>query len=215
LQLEYQNFHKMDEALWIQGESYRELANVSEASTAYQKVIKEHKRSSWYPWSIYRMINFLIYAKNIRGAERYFEILYKKFSYHILSYESALILGIRKAASAQYESSLNYLNVAARSRDANLAKNALCWQGEIYFNLKEYQKALDAYQKVIAEHSSSKDALTAMAYLEIGNIKHLLNENKKAKEAYKKAIEASADERFKEQVKLLLKELKEGNRGGA
>jgi TolA-binding protein len=214
LQLEYPNFYKMDEVLWIQGESYKELGNVSEAGEAYQKLIREHKRSSWYPWSIYRMIAFSFNEENIREAERYFDILYKKFAYHELSHEAALQLGIRKAEGSHYESSLHYLTIAARSLDSNIAKNALCWQGEIYFNLKEYQKAWDAYQKVIAEYSSSKDALAAIAYLEMGNIKHLLKDQKKAKEAYKRAIELSEDDHFKEKVKSLLKDLKETNRGG-
>jgi TolA-binding protein len=214
LQLEYPNFYNMDEALWIQGESYKELGNVSEAGEAYQKVIKEYKRSLWYPWSLYRMIVFFFNEENIREAERYFDILYKKFAYHKLSHEAALKLGIRNAERAHYESSLHYLTIAARSLDSNIANNALCWQGEIYFNLKEYQKAWDAYQKVIAEHSSSKDALAAMVYLEMGNIKHLLKDHKKAKEAYKRAIEVSSDEQFKEKVKSLLKDLKEVNRGG-
>jgi TolA-binding protein len=215
LQLEYPNFYKMDEALWIQGESYKELGNVSEASEAYQKVIREHKRSSWYPWSIYRMIAFFLSEENIREAERYFDILYKKFAYHKLSFEAALQLGIRNAERAHYDASLNYLTIAARSLNSNIVKNALCWQGEIYFNLKEYQKAWDAYQQVIEKYSSSKDALAAMVYLEMGNIKHLLKDHKKAKEAYKKAIECSEDEQFKEKVKSLLKDLKEANRGGA
>jgi predicted negative regulator of RcsB-dependent stress response len=53
-----------------------------------------------------------------------------------------------------------------------------------------------------------------MAYVEMGNIKYLLDYQKQAKEAYKKAIEVSHDEKFKEKVKLLLKELKASKRGG-
>lgn len=214
LQLEFPNFHRMDEAIWIQGESYRALGNISEARTAYKKIIKDHKRSSWYPWSIYQMISFLLDENDIRGAERYFEMLYKKYSYHALSQEIALTIGIRKAEEAKYESSLNYLKIAARSLDRFVAKNALCLQGEIYFNQREYQKAWDAYQQVITEQPNAKDTFTALAYFEIGNINHLLHEDKKAKEAYKKAIEISDDEIFKEQVKSLLKDMKEANQEG-
>lgn len=212
LQLEYPNSYKMDEALWIQGESYRELDNVFEASKSYRKIIKGHRRSSWYPWSIYRMIVFSFDKDDMRGAERYFEILHKKFPYRALSHEVALTLGIRKAEGEKYESSLNYLNIAARSPDSSIAKNALCWQGEIYFNLQKYQKAWNIYQRVITERSSSKDMLVAMAYVGMGNIKQLMNDPKKAKEAYKKAIEISGDEAFKERMKLFLKDLKEAHR---
>jgi len=215
LQLEFPNFHTMDEALWVQGESYRALGNISEARRAYQTIIKEHKRSTWYPWSIYRMIAFLFNKEDMRGAERYFEMLDKKYSYHALSQEIALTLGVRKAAEKKYESALNYLKIAARSLDSTVAKNALCLQGEIYFNRKEYHKAWEAYQKVIAEQSNAKDAFTALAYFEIGNINHLLHDDKKAKEAYRKAIEISDDEIFKERVKSLLKDIKEANREGA
>ena len=212
LQLEYPNFYKMDEALWIQGESYRELENVSEANKAYQTIIKQHRRSSWYPWSIYRMIAFFFDKDDMRGSERYFEILHKKFPYHALSHELALKLGIRNAEKKKYESSLNYLNIATRSPNNSIANNALCWQGAIYFNLQKYQKAWNIYQKVITERSSSKDVLVALAYAEMGNIEQLLNDPKKAKEAYKKAIEVSGDEKFKERMKFFLKELKEANR---
>jgi TolA-binding protein len=215
LQLEFPNFHNMDEALWVQGESYRELGNISEARRTYQTIIKEHKRSSWYPWSLYRMIAFLFNQEDMRGAERYFEILDKKYSYHTLTQEVALTLGIRKAAEIKYESALNYLKIAARSLDRTVAKNALCLQGEIYFNRREYQKAWETYQKVITEQPNSKDAFTALAYFEIGNINQLLHDDKKAKEAYKKAIEISDDEIFKEKVKSLLKDIKEANREGA
>jgi len=54
-----------------------------------------------------------------------------------------------------------------------------------------------------------------MAYLEMGNIKQLLKDHKKAKEAYKRAIEVADDDMFKEKVKVLLKELKGAKRGGA
>jgi TolA-binding protein len=105
--------------------------------------------------------------------------------------------------------------MSPRSSNSTVAKNALCWQGEIYFNLKEYHKAWDVYQKVIAEQSSPKDAFVAMAYFELGNINQLLHDHKKAKEAYKKAIEVSDEELFKEKVKSLLKDLKEADREGA
>jgi TolA-binding protein len=215
LQLEFPNFHTMDEALWIQGESYRALGNISEARTAYQKIIKDHKRSSWYPWSICRMITFFFNENDMRNAERYFDMLYKKYSYHTLSQSIALTLGIRKAEENKYEAALHYLKIAERSLDSIVAKSALCLQGEIYFNLREYQKAWETYQKVITEQSTAKDVFTALAYFEIGNINHLLHEDKKAKEAYKKAIEISDDEIFKEQVKSFLKGMKEGNREGA
>ena len=150
----------------------------------------------------------------MRAAERYFEILYKKSPYHKLSHKAALSIGIRKAEESQYESSLNYFKIAERSLDSSVAKNAFCWQGVIYFNRKEYHKAWDAFKRVIAEHSNSKNPLAALAYFEMGNIQHLLNDHKKAKEAYKKAIEVSDDEKFKENVKTLLKDLKEENREG-
>jgi tetratricopeptide (TPR) repeat protein len=141
-------------------------------------------------------------------------MLYKKYSYHALSHEIALTLGIRKAEETKYESSLNYLKIAALALDRFVAKNALCLQGEVYFNRREYQKAWEAYQKVITEQPNEKDTFTALAYFEIGNINHLLHEDKKAKEAYKKAIEISDDELFKERVKSLLKDMKEANQEG-
>jgi len=119
---------------------------------------------------------------------------------------------MRKADRVEYESSLNYLAIAARSPNSNAAKQAICWQGEIYFNLREFNKAWDAYQKVIEEYPSSHDMLAAMAYLEMGNIQHLLKDPKKARVAYKKAIEVADDEMFKEKVKVFLKELKEEKR---
>jgi TolA-binding protein len=215
LRLEFPNFHNMDEALWVQGESYRELGNISEARTAYQKVIRNHKRSLWYPWALYRMIAFCLDDGDMREAERYFDILDNKYSYHTLTQEIALTIGIRKAAEVKYESALNYLKIAARSLDSNVAKNALCRQGEIYFNLKEYHKSWEAYQKVIAVQSNSKDACAALAYFEMGNIQYLLHNHKQAKEAYRKAIEVSDEDIFKEKVKSLLKELKEADREGA
>jgi tetratricopeptide (TPR) repeat protein len=205
----------MDEALWVQGESYRELGNISEARTAYQKVIRDHKRSPWYPWALYRMITFYLNDGDMRGAERYFDILDNKYSYHTLTQEIALTIGIRKAAEAKYESALNYLKIATRSLDSNVAKDALCRLGEIYFNLKEYHRAWEAYQKVIAVQSNSKDACAALAYFEMGNIQYLLLNYKKAKEAYRKAIEVSDEDIFKEKVKSFLKELKEADREGA
>jgi tetratricopeptide (TPR) repeat protein len=151
----------------------------------------------------------------MRGAERYFDILNKKYPYHTLTQKIALTLGIRKAAEKKYESALNYFKIAARSSDRTVAKNALCLQGEIYFDRKEYQKAWETYQHVVSEQPNSKDAFTALAYFEIGNINHLLDDDRKAKEAYKKAIEFSDEEIFKEKVKSLLQEIKEAHHEGA
>jgi tetratricopeptide (TPR) repeat protein len=150
----------------------------------------------------------------MRGAGRYFDILDKKYPYLTLTQEVALTLGVRNAAEKKYESALNYLNIAARSVDRTVAKNALCLQGEIYFDRKEYQKAWETYHKVITAQPSSKDAFTALAYFEIGNINHLLHDDKKAKEAYRKAIEISDEDIFKERVKSLLQDIKEANREG-
>jgi TolA-binding protein len=214
LQLEYPNFYKMDEVLWVQGESFWELGNISEASKAYLRAVKEYKRSSWHPWCLYRLIAIFIDEKDIRQSERYLETMRKKRPVHELFYEAALKVGIKKAEKYEYESSLKYLTIAAHSPNRNVAKNAVCWQGEIYFDLDEYQKAFDSYQWVAFENPSSGDELAAMAYVEMGNIKYLLDYQKQAKEAYKKAIEVSHDEKFKEKVKLLLKELKASKRGG-
>jgi tetratricopeptide (TPR) repeat protein len=123
-------------------------------------------------------------------------------------------VGIKKAERGEYESALNYLIIAAHASNSNIVKNAMCWQGEIYFNLNEYQKALNSYQKVVAKNLSSGDELAAMIYVEIGNVKYLLDDQEQAKEAYKKAIDVSHDENFKIKVKFLLKELKYSNRGG-
>lgn len=214
LQLEFPNFYKMDEVLWIQGESFRALGNISEASTAYVRAIKEYKRSSWYPWYLYRMIAISAQEEDLRQAERYFETLRKKHHLHELFYEAALKVGIKKAGKAEYESSLKYLAIAAHSPNSNSVKNAVCWQGEIYFDLNEFRKAMDSYERVLVENPSSEDALDAMAYVEMGNIRYLLDDTKQAKEAYKKATEVSHDEEFKEKVKLLLKEIKSPKHGG-
>jgi len=210
LQLEYPNFYKMDECLWVQGESFRELGNISEASKAYLRATKEYKRSSWHAWCLYRLIAISVGEEDMRKSERHLETLRKRHPLHELFYEAALKVGIKKTKKAEYESSLNYLTIAAHSPNRNVVKNAVCWQGEIYFYLNDYQKALDSYQRVVSENPSSGDALAAMAYVEIGNIKYLLDDQNQAKEAYKKAIEISRDEKFKDKVKLLLKELKRG-----
>jgi TolA-binding protein len=213
LQLEFPNFYKMDECLWIQGESFRELGNISEAGKAYFTAIKEYKKSSWHPWCLYRLITIFT-DEDMHQAERYFETLLKKHPLHELVYEAALNVGIKKAEKGEYESSLNYLAIAAHSPNRNVGKNAACWRGEIYFDLNEYQKAMDSYQWVIAENSSFVDEHDAMAYVEMGNIRYLQDDQKQAKEAYKKAIEISHNEKLKEKVKLFLKEVKKSKRGG-
>jgi TolA-binding protein len=209
LQLEYPNFYRMDEALWIQGESFRELGNIFEARKAYLGVVKEYKNSSCHTWCLYRLITIFLDEEDIQESERYFQTLRKRHSSHELFYEAALKVGIRKADRAEYKSALDYLAIAAQAPNSYVVKNALSWQGEIYFNLNEYQEALDSYQKVVSENPSYGDEFAAMNYVEIGNIKYLLDDQKKAKEAYTKAIEVSDDENFKTKIKSLLKELKE------
>jgi TolA-binding protein len=215
LQLEYPNFYKMGEAIWIQGESFRELGNISESIKAYLRVIKEYKKTSWYPWCLYRLITIFLDEDNIRESEKYFQTLQKKYPSHELCYEAALRVGIKKVEKAEYESALSYLTIAAHASNRNVVKNSLCWQGEIYFNRNEYQKALDSYQRVVVENPSSGDEFVATAYLEMGNIKYLLDDQKQAKEAYKKALEISHDKKFKEMIKMFLKELKESKQAGS
>ena len=205
LQLEYPYFYKMDEALWIQGESYMELENIPEAIKAYSRIIKEYKKSSWYPWSMYRLITISMGGGRINQAEKYFDIVRKRYPNHEIVFEAALKLGIEKAKAKQYESSLNYLAFAAHSPNRNIMEHALCLQGAIYLNINEYRKALDSYQIIEAGNPSSGSTRNAIAFLEIGNIRYLLNDLKKAKEAYKKAIDLSQDEIFREKVKMLLK----------
>jgi tetratricopeptide (TPR) repeat protein len=214
LQLEFPNFYKMDEVLWIRGESFRELGNISEASAAYVKAIKEYRRSSWHPWYLYRMITISADEKDIHQAERYFETLRKKHPMNDLFYEAALKVGIKKAEKAEYESSLKYLAIAARAPSNNAVKNAVCWQGEIYFDLNEYRKAMDSYKKVLVATTSSGEEVDAIARIEMGNIGYLLDDEKQAKDEYKKAMEVSHDDLFKEKIKLLLKEVKSEKRGG-
>jgi TolA-binding protein len=214
LQLEYPNFYKMDECLWIQGESFRELGNITEASKAYVRAVKEYKKSLWQPWCLYRLIAILTHEEDIRQSERYFEILRKKHPLHELFYDAALKVAIKKAEKADYESSLNYLVMAAQSPNKNVVKNAVCWQGEIYFDFNEYRKAMESYERALVENPSSENELDALTFVEMGNIRYLLDDQKQAKEAYKKAIDCSHDDMLKEQVKLLLKEIKSARRGG-
>ena len=208
LELEYPNFKSIDEALWMKGESFRELGNISEAEKAYQKIVKEYKKSSWYPWCIYRIITILTDKGDISGGEKWFETLKKVVPYSNLSYESALKLGILNAAQKNYKSSLYYFDIAVQSSDKKVSQNAIIRKGEIYFNLKEYQKALECYQGVVGEKPLQGDPIAAIAYLEIGNIKYLLEDKDGAQEAYKKAMEISDSEEFINKVKTLLKEMK-------
>ena len=209
LQFEYPNFYRMHEALWIQGESFREQGDISEASKSFLAVVREYKKSSWYPWSIFRLIA-IFFEEDIRESEKFFGMLRKKYPAHELVYEAALKLGIKKAERFEYESSLYYLSIAAHSLNRSVVNDAVCCQGEIYFNLKDYQKALNAYQMVVAENPLPVGTLAAVAFLEIGNINYLMNDQNKAKEAYKKAIEFSPDEYFKIKVKTFLKALERG-----
>ena len=209
LRFEYPHFYDIHEALWIQGESFREIGNISEANKSFRTIIKEHKKSSWYPWSIFRLITILL-DENIQEAEKIFDILRKRYPSHELVYEAALKLGIKKLERTEYESALNYLNIASHSPDVNLVNDAACCQGETYLNLRQYQKALIAYQKVIAQNPLLEGTLVALSFLEIGNINYLMNDRQKAKEPYKKAIKFSPDEFFKTRVKKFLKELEQG-----
>jgi TolA-binding protein len=207
LELEYPDFKKKDEALWMKGESFRELGSIPEAEKAYQKIVNEHKKSIWYPWCIYRIITILTDKGDIAGGEKWFETLKSVVPYSNLSYESALKLGILNEAQKNYKSSLRYFDIAVQSSDKKVSQNALIRKGAIYFTLKEYQKALECYQGVIGGKPFQGDSIAAIAYLEIGNIKYLLKDKEAAHEAYKKAMEISGNEEFINKVKSLLKEM--------
>jgi len=207
LQLEYPDFKAMDEALWMKGESYRELGNFPEARKTYEKVVADHEQSPWYPWSIYRVISMNLNADNIEAAKTYFSLLRKGFPNHKVCYEAALRVGISQAGAVKYLPALSYFDIAVQSPDRNIVEKALSWQGAIYFNLKEYQKALACYQQVVEVPHAKGNPVVPLAYLEIGNIKHILGDEKGAIDAYKHAIETSADEDFIDKVQQLLKDL--------
>lgn len=208
IQLEYPNFSKMDECLWIQGESFMAMRNTSEARSAYLKVADDHRRSPWQPWCIYRLIIASLAEGDLQSAERHLEKLCKRHRRDRLCQDAALKVGIKKAQDGDYDSSAKYLQLAIESADTTIWKIASCWQGEIYFSLNEYAKSRAFYQKAIGELTHAGDEIAAMAYAELGNINFLLGDDVAAQESYKKAVDISRDDQFKSKLKSLQKELR-------
>ena len=208
LQLEYPNFPSMDEALWLEGEAYRELNSITEAVAAYENLVSTHSYSSWAPWGLYRLASIHLSQGNKAEAERWFRELNQRFPFHKVTYEAALRLGVMNAERVEYHTALSYLNIATRSSDKKISDTALSWLGEIYFNLKQYAAALDCYEKIVSRGAIKGDAMAALAYLEIGNIRQIIGDVGGSETAYKHAIEISTDKEFVERVQVLLKELK-------
>jgi TolA-binding protein len=207
LRLEYPNFSEMDQALWMQAESYRKLGNTVDAAEAYKLLVKDHRSSPWYPWSLDRLIDNALGHSDPKEAQQWFRQLYRTSPAYAVAYEAALKLGIWHAEGVEYEKAMSYLDIAIRCPDDTVVDKALSWKGEIYFNLRQYHKALDAYGRIVAGNTQKQNTFAALAALEMGNIRRILADHEGAADAYKRAIELSPDEPFVKRVRALLKEL--------
>ncbi len=96
--------------------------------------------------------------------------------------------GIKAFNDRKYQNALkSFTDFANVYTNHSLVSNALFWQGECHYQLKNYPQAALAYEKVISAYPNSNKA--AAAYLKQGMTFANLNKKDAAKERYTQLVE--------------------------
>jgi len=210
LKLEFPDFEKIDELLWLKAECLRGAGEEGKAAKLYRKIWKTHPTSERAPWALWRLLDGAIKQGKLKEAQGYFEKLKNSFGDHELTARGALLLGRTLVEAGRYKEAIPKLEIARRSPIKEIKGRALCWLGKAYLRLGALGKALLCYEEAATEGGE----VAALAYVEVGNINAELGDTEAAKKAYQKALKLTKDETLKSRIEELLEFVTEGKEAG-
>jgi TolA-binding protein len=216
-----------EEAIRCLGEAYYNLEEFEKASLAYEKFVKKFPRSGLLPSVILSLGHSYEKMGEMEKAIGAFKKLQQKFPYHSLSPRAQLIIGNIYYNNGKYENAISeYKTVLKRYPKASVevakAKQSIKDSREILaervlkkaekiYTLKEYEKALEKFQKVIEDYPETLMAINAKAY--IGSCYEHLREYPQALKVYQEIIKVYGDNpeaaRIVEFIKSRVKEIEE------
>lgn len=149
--------------------NYERLGNAGEAKKIYDRVLKDYSGMETAAEAYYKKARYLTKDGKYDDAEVAVKEGIRKYplSGYLgeLRYELAMIY---RAQSKNDEALGEFACVQSESRNVNLQAGAITKTGDIYFDRKNYKRAVESYDKVLDEYPDSPES--DYAQYQIGNI---------------------------------------------
>lgn len=200
LKLEFPDFEKIDELLWLKAECLRGVGEGEEATKFYRLIIEKHPTSERVAWALFRLLDRAVKGGKLKEADGYFRQLRDSFPEHELTARGGLLLGKALVIDGRWKEAIPKLQRAKGSPIKEVKGRALCWLGKAYMRLGSLGEAMRCFE----EATQQGGEMAVIAYVEMGNIMAELGDSEGAIKAYQKALKLVKDEKLRSHIKELL-----------
>lgn len=141
-----------------------------EAIAAFEKYVDEHLGSERADEAQELILKVHLSTQNFEAALTTIDKVKKKSSEHRMIYQqTALKRGIELFNDGNFERAITYFEKASEATDDRLAAaEAMFWQAEAHANLRQFDQAIDLYERHVAAPSSDKTQVFNLAHYGLG-----------------------------------------------
>ena len=149
-------------ALTQMGDAYLDSGYFKQAINVYDKILNEYPDSTYTDYIQFRLGMALIQAQRLDTAILSFKSLINNFPDSKYSSESLYYIGVVYFKKNEMSQSVDFLSryLDTKSSDKSMNRDAYFLTGLAFFQLKQYQAAIETFQKIKAlfpeEHSLSQ-----------------------------------------------------------
>jgi len=211
LALEYPDFMKKQELLFIRGEAASKLEDIDLAIQSYEQIIKANEAGKWRPHALFSLGKIYLLRRDLEKVKEVFHKLVEDFPSNSLCPQASLRLGTIYFNEGKLEKALDGFTLALKADDKRVLVESHFRCAEIYLKQANYPEAMK-HLKAIEDGFKDQKPWYELAQFEIGNIQKQLGNTKEAKAAYKKVLEHSKDPELKGLTQKMLEELEEGEK---
>jgi tetratricopeptide (TPR) repeat protein len=212
LVLEYPDFMKKQELLFIRGEAASKLEDVDLAIRSYEQIIKDNKAGMWMPHALFNLGKIYLLRRDLEKVKKVFQRIIEDYPSNSLTPLVASRLGTIYFNEGKLEKALNSFILALSTDDKGVLAESYFRCGEIYIKQANYSEAMKHF-KAIEDGLKDQKPWHELAQFEMGNIQRQMGKTKEAKAAYKKVLEHSNDPELKDLTQKMLEELDEREKG--
>ncbi len=152
-------------------------------------------------WGAYRLYDDYLFSTAHLNPENRNKVINK------VEYET-FNSGIQALRNKRYPYAIDFFRKVSNAQDKNMEEDARYWTGEAYYNLNQKDKAIKAYESVLKNSTSTKDAA---ALFKIGMILFQKSKLNAAAKVFKEITNNYPESKYSDKAKEYLEDIHQEN----